>query len=193
MKNKLLLWAILLGGMTSYGQDFSKNSLFVGLGLGMSENSEINGVGTNWTIGYQNDIRNTRFKLVRSIRFGTYTDILIKDIPQTHFNSINLNVNLNFDLFNVRGFSVFIGSGLTGNFSFGLIGSGGWYERLSSNHFRDFNLAINGLSGFRLNPSKKRIGYELLLFPVNFGLNDSSFLELSVVQMRVIIKLFDSP
>lgn len=140
-----------------------------------------------------NDIRNTRFKLVRSIRFGTYTDILIQDIPQTHFNSINLNVNLNFDFFNVRGFSVFIGSGLTGNFNFGLIGSGGWYERLSSNHFRDFNLAINGLSGFRLNPSKKRIGYELLLFPVSFGLNDSSFLELSVVQMRVIIKLFDSP
>ncbi|MBT3622196.1 MAG: hypothetical protein HN535_05550, partial [Flavobacteriales bacterium] len=170
MKRKLLLWAILLGGMTSYGQDFSKNSLFVGLGLGMSENSEINGVGTNWTIGYQNDIRNTRFKLVRSIRFGTYTDILIQDIPQTHFNSINLNVNLNFDFFNVRGFSVFIGSGLTGNFNFGLIGSGGWYERLSSNHFRDFNLAINGLSGFRLNPSKKRIGYELLLFPVSFGL-----------------------
>lgn len=140
-----------------------------------------------------NDIRNTRFKLVRSIRFGTYTDFLIQDIPQTYFNSINLNVNLNFDLFNVRGFSVFIGSGLTGNFRFGLIGLGGWYERLSSNHLRDFNLAINGLSGFRLNPSKKRIGYELLLFPVSFGLNDNSFLELSVVQMRVIIKLFDSP
>ena len=33
-----------------------------------------------------NDIRNTRFKLVRSIRFGTYTDILIQDIPQTQFN-----------------------------------------------------------------------------------------------------------
>ena len=64
-----------------------------------------------------NDIRNTSFKLVRSIRFGTYTDFLIQDIPQTYFNSINLNVNLNFDLFNVRGFSVFIGSGLTGNFS----------------------------------------------------------------------------
>ena len=64
-----------------------------------------------------NDIRNTRFKLVRSIRFGTYTDFLIQDIPQTYFNSIYFNVNLNFDRFNLRGFSVFIGSGLTGNFS----------------------------------------------------------------------------
>jgi hypothetical protein len=123
---------LVLGFFKSYGQDYSKKALHIGLGLGMSENSEINGVRTNWTIGYQNDISNTRFKLVRSIRFGTYTDILIQDIPQTHFNSINLNVNLNFDLFNVRGFSVFIGSGLTGNFSFGLIGS--------EDSMRDFHL-----------------------------------------------------
>ena len=189
MKRKLLLWAILLGGMTSYGQDFSKNSLFVGLGIGSSNNSRADGFGVNGAIGYQRDIWKNRLRIVPSISYGTYTNKGITDVPDIYYNSVSLKMNLNFDIIKIKAFSLFIGSGLTANYSSGLIGTGGWPPgRSSSEYFNESNFTFNGLIGFRLTPPKTRIGYELLLLDGSFE-NKNYFSELSVLKVRLTMKL----
>ena len=179
---------MLLGGMSSYGQDFSKNNLFVGVGIGSSNNSRAHGLGINWSIGYQRDIWKNRLRIVPSTSFGTYTNKRITDVPDAYYNSINLKVNLNFDVLKIKSFALFIGSGLTANYSSGLIGTGGDPGRSSSEYFNESNFTFNGLVGFRLAPPKTRIGYELLLLDGSFE-NKNYFSELSVLKVRLTMKL----
>lgn len=189
MKKKLLLLAMLLGGMPSYGQDFSKNTLFGGVGIGSSYNSRADGLGINWSIGYQRDIWKNRLRIVPSISFGAYTNKGTTDVPDAYYNSVNLKVNLNFDVIKIKAFSLFIGSGLTANYSSGLIGTGGWPQgRSSSEYFNESNFTFNGLIGFRLAPPKTRIGYELLLLDGSFE-NKNYFSELSILKVRLMMKL----
>ena len=174
--------------MSSYGQDFSKNNLFVGVGIGSSNNSRADGLGINWSIGYQRDIWKNRLRIVPSTSFGTYTNKRITDVPDAYYNSINLKVNLNFDVLKIKSFALFIGSGLTANYSSGLIGTGGDPGRSSSEYFNESNFTFNGLVGFRLAPPKTRIGYELLLLDGSFE-NKNYFSELSVLKVRLTMKL----
>ena len=139
-------------------------------------------------MGYQRDILNNRLRLVPSISFGSYANKGTTDVPDAYYNSINLKVNLNFDILKIKAFSLFIGSGLTANYSSGLIGTGGWSGRSSSDYFNELNFTLNGLIGLRLNPAKKRIRYELLLLDGSFE-NKNYFSELTVLRTRIIIKL----
>ena len=187
-RTNLLLICLIFGFLKSYGQDFSENSLFGGIGVGSSNNSRADGLGINWSMGYQRDILNNRLRLVPSISFGSYANKGTTDVPDAYYNSINLKVNLNFDILKIKAFSLFIGSGLTANYSSGLIGTGGWSGRSSSDYFNELNFTLNGLIGLRLNPAKKRIRYELLLLDGSFE-NKNYFSELTVLRTRIIIKL----
>jgi hypothetical protein len=185
---QLLLLAILLGGIISYGQDFSKNSLFGGVGIGSSNNSRADGLGINWSIGYQRDVWKNRLRIVPSISFGIYNGNGTRDVPDVYYNSINLKVDLNFDVIKIKTLTLFVGSGLTTNYSSGLIGTGGSPGNSSSEYFNESNFTFNGLMGFRLFPPKSRIGYELLLLDGSFE-NKNYFSELTVFKVRLIIKL----
>jgi hypothetical protein len=185
-KIKLILLLLLIGYLKSYSQDFSKSSLFVGVGVGSSNNSRAVGLGINGTIGYQRSIWNNRLQAVPSFSFGTYSHKAIDDVPDAFYSSTNLKLNLNFDIFKVKAFSLFVGSGVAANYSSGLIGTGGDTGRNTSEYFNQFNLAVNGLLGLKLNPAKNRIGYELLLIDGSFNNN---FSEISILKLRVTMKL----
>lgn len=188
--NKLLLILFfpLLCSFNCYSQDFSKNSLLGGVGLGLSNNSKTDGFGINWTIGYQRDIWNNKLRISPCVSFGAYTSKGTDDAPDTYFNSTNMKLNLNFDLFKIKKLSLFIGSGFTINYSSGLLGLGGDPGRDRSSYFDETNFAFNGLIGFRLNPKQNRIAYELLLLDGSFS-NKEYFSELTVMRIRIMMKL----
>ncbi len=189
IKIKLIPFFLLFGLFGSFCQDFSKSSLFGGVGIGYSDNSRVDGSGTNWSIGYQGDIWKNRLRIVPGISFGTYTNKGTTDASDTYHNSTNLKVNLNFDILKIKTFSLLIGSGLTANYSSGLIGTGGFPPgRRFSEYFNESNFAFNGLIGLRLNPARHRIGYELLLLDGSSKLN-GDFSELTLLRARVIMKL----
>ena len=188
-KSILILLFIFSGFFESYSQDFSKNSLFGGIGIGSSTNSRVDGFGTNWSIGYQRDIWKNRLRIVSGISFGSYTNIGTTDVPDAYYNSTNLKMNLNFDVLKIKTFSLFIGYGLTANYSSGLIGTGGYPPgRSSSDYFDESNFTFNGMIGLRLNPAQNRIGYELLLLDGSLE-NKNYFSELTVLRIRIIMKL----
>ena len=187
-KTTFILFFLIIVSFTSYCQEFSKSSLLGGIGVGSSNNSRADGLGINWSIGYQRDVWKNRLRIVPYISFGTYTNKGTTDVPDKYYNSTNLKVTLNFDVLKIKAFSLFIGSGLTANYSSGLIGTGGDPGRSSSEYFNESNLTLNGLIGFKLNPTKNRIGYELLLLDGSFE-NKNYFSELSVLKVRIIMKL----
>ena len=190
-QSTLILFFIFYGFFKSYSQDqdFSKNSLFGGIGIGSSNNSAAGGIGINWSIGYQRDIWKNRLRIVPSISFGTYTNKGTTDVPDAYYNSTNLKMNLNFDVLKIKIFSLFIGSGWTANYSSGLIGTGGYPPgRRFSAYFNESNFTFDGMIGLRLNPAQNRIGYELLLLDGSFE-NKKHFSELTVLRVRIIMKL----
>ena len=127
--------------------------------------------------------------MVSGISFGAYTNTGTTDVPDAYYNSTNLKMNLNFDILKIKIFSLFIGSGLTANYSSGLIGTGGYPPgRSSSDYFKESNFTFNGMIGLRLNPEQNRIGYELLLLDGSFE-NKKHFSELTVLRVRIIMKL----
>ncbi len=189
IKIKLVLFFLLFGLFGSFCQDFSKSSLFGGVGFGHSKNSRVDGLGTNWSIGYQGDIWKNRLRIVPCVSFGTYSRTLSTFVDE-HYNSTSLKVNLNFDILKIKTFSLLIGSGLAVNISSGLVYktsvSG---RRSSSEKFNDeSNFAFNGLIGLRLNPAQNRIGYELLLLDGSSKLG-GDFSELTFLRARIIMKL----
>ena len=188
-KTILILFSVYFGIFKSYSQEFPRNYFFGGIGIGNSANTRADGLGMNWSIGYQRDIWKNRLRIVPSISFGTYTNKGTTDVPDAYYNSTNLKVNLNFDVLKIKTFSLFIGSGLTVNNSSGLIGTGGWPSgRRYSEYFNESSFTFNGLIGLKLNPTKNRIGYELLLLDGSFE-NKKDFSKLSVLKVRVIMKL----
>jgi opacity protein-like surface antigen len=187
-KTLIILLLVAFGFSKSYSQDFSKSSLFGGIGVGSSNNSRADGLGIKWSIGYQRDIWKNKLRIVPSINFGSYTNIGKRDVPDAYYNSTSLKVNLNFDVLKIESFSLFIGSGVTANYSSGLIGTGGDPGRSSSEYFNESNFTFNGLIGLRLYPVKNRVGYELLLLDGSLE-SKKHFSELTVLKLRIILKL----
>ena len=89
---------LIFGSLKMYSQDFSKNALFVGVGIGASNNSRMDGLGINWSIGYQRDIWKRRLRIIPSLSFGAYTNKGTTDVPDAYYNSTSLKCNLNFDI-----------------------------------------------------------------------------------------------
>lgn len=170
---------LILGLSKTYSQEFSKNSIFIGLSpIARWENSIREGSGINWTLGYQKNIWKNKLRFVPSLSFGNYSSKGIDDGIELNVNSTTLKTSLNFDVLKIKSFSVFIGSGLAVNYSTGLSRFSGFFDTT--------NFAVNGLLGLKINPEHKRFNYELLL--ADFS-SKSDFLELSLLKFRLIMKI----
>jgi hypothetical protein len=187
MKKTILFYCLLCGSLSSCCQEFSKSAFFFGVGYCLSENSKTDGLGFNYTIGYQRDIWRNRLRITPSLSFGAYNGEA-DDAPDAYFSSTNLKCDVNFDLIKIKTFSLFIGTGLTANYSSGLIGTGGDPGRSTSTYFNETNLALNGLVGLRLNPINHGIRYELALLNASIETRDD-FSEITVLQIRIIVKV----
>lgn len=194
---KILLLGTLLSFGTAYGQDAPKSFLFGGIGYGVSapphrviarDDMSLLGDGMVLSIGYQRDIWKNRLRVVPSLSFGTHVggDMVIS--PQMYFNSTNIKVNVNYDVFKIKTFALFIGTGLTVNYMAGVVDA---YSSPSGGRpflaFREGNFTFNGVMGFRIIPKNSRIGYELLLMDVSAE-NGHGFFEQSI-SLRLILGL----
>ena len=162
----------------------ANKALFGALGLGyLDDDAEIFATGISWGIGYQQDMR-SRLRLVSSLTYGTYSNRGAQDVSDAYVNSLNLKFNINLDVIKINSFALFIGTGIGGNYTSGLV---------ESNYHNRLNFLLNGLVGFRLNPISKRIGYELVLFNGSGSLNKRPymkyFVEVVMFQARIIFKM----
>lgn len=157
------------------GQEFSKNSIKIGAGLGASMGSSNDGGGFVYTIGYQREIWKDRLRLNPNFSIGHYSSRFILDARDQFFNSINIETNLYYDLIKIKSFSLVLGCGGLVNNSRGLKGTGGdhdgYTQPQSSEYFSDFYLGGYLGGGFRINSPNKRKSVNIMPINLHFGKN----------------------
>ncbi len=180
MSKKIITGILLLSALINpivYGQNqkFSKNSIKIGFGAGVSIGNNTNGAGFVYTVGYQREIRTNRLRLNPDFSIGHYSSKLMLDARDQYFNSINIETNINYDLIRIKWFSLVIGCGCLVNNSRGLRGTGGYpdgnTEPLASEYVSDFHFGGYAGGGFRINLPDKRTALNIMPFNIHYGNN----------------------
>ena len=168
--------------MNVYSQEFSNKSIIFSAGLSVTANLKAEGFGLNFGLGYQKGLWGNRLRVMPSLTYGIYTNFGVQDASPANINSTNLKININYDLLRIKSFSLFIGTGITGNYSISHIKEIGT--------FRETHFAFNGLFGFRIYPPKKKLGYELKVLELIIEPTyEEDYYEGGILQFGVIYKL----
>lgn len=186
-----LCYFFFVGMAAAFSQDdFTKKATFGSIGISSSTNWMTDGLGVSVGIGSQKAAwKNDRLRIVPSLNFGIYSNFGTTDVASTQFSSTSLKYNLNFDILKIKSFSVFLGTGLTANYTIGNRKAGvGLSGQIAARNFNKAHFAFNALLGFRLNPKEKRVGYELLLLNGVIGITEEYFSELAIFQFRIFVK-----
>lgn len=167
---------------------FSKNSLNFGVGLGINEGDREIGAGPLYVLGYQRDFWNGRARFNPYLMVGGFSSIGALDVRDQYYRLSTLGVKGNFDVLKYKAFSFTLGLGTFLNYSRGLLGTGGDDPVYQSDSQYFFKLYYGGSlsAGFRLNPPKSRLAYELI--PVNVYLGSDEFI-LGFLKVGVSVKL----
>jgi len=172
---------------TSYGQEFSRNSIKFRSGIGVSMGSKTDGLGTSYSAGFQRSIWNGRFRVNPNISFGQYSSRFVMDARDEYFNSVNLETILFYDLLKGKKASLVIGMGGLLNNTRGLLGTGGDIEGPQySEYISNYHIAGYIGGGLRFSSQNRRVAFEIMPFNLHIGIND--FLE-SHIKLGFDIKL----
>jgi hypothetical protein len=156
------------------GQEFTKSTLTLGTGPGASMGVNNDGLGINFSIGYQREIWKDRLRFNPNLSIGSYSSKFVMDAKDQYFNSLNLESNLFYDLLRVNTFSIVVGTGLILNNSRGLSGTGGKDDYTDSNpvsseYFSYYHLGGYLGAGFRINSPNKLTAISIMPLNLHFG------------------------
>lgn len=188
LKEGLILLSVLVGFYASgQSQEFSKNALKYGIGVGVFDGYRTTGGGGILIVGYQRDIWKDRLRLNPNLTVGYFTAKNIQDVRDQSFNSINLETILFFDLVRFKAFSLTIGAGGVINNTRGLLGTGGYPPSETSSEYIS-NWYYGGYfgGGIRINPTKSRLAFEIM--PFNFHVGPDYYME-GYASVGIAVKL----
>jgi hypothetical protein len=159
------------------GQEFSDNSLKVGIGLGINEGLKETGMGALVSFGYQKSVLNDRVRINPNFMTGGFFPFGITDTRDQYYRVTSVGVNGYLDAIKFKAVSLFIGAGGQINYSRGLLGTGGWPEEGNTGSDYFFKLYYGGYlaGGIRVSSPDHKIAYEFTPFNVCFG-NDYFFM-----------------
>lgn len=163
-----------------HSQDYSKNTLKLGFGAGVSMGRNTDGFGLNYSIGYQREIWKDRLRFNPTISIGTYSSKRIMDARDQYFSSYNLEANIFYDLLRGNTSSIVTGAGLLLNNSRGLLGTGGKDNYsdpnpVSSEYFSYYSVGGYLGAGIRLNSPNKRTAICIMPLNLHFGKDFTEF------------------
>lgn len=187
----ILMFVTFFSFANAFAQGFQEKSIKTGLGFGMHMGKNTDGIGIVYSIGYQQEIWNERYRINPNISFGQYNSkVLPLSARDQYFNSTNLELNLFFDLSKSEAFSlVLVGGGLL-NCTSGMLGEGGdpeaYPEGLHAEYVNDFHLGAILGAGFRINSLNNRTSLNII--PFNLHIGTQGFLEYSP-KIELAIKL----
>lgn len=164
LKNFTLTCFLLCIFSNLNSQELSKHKLKYGVGYGFSNSENSTGAGSLLLIGYEYDFANDRLHLNPNFTTGKFSTKYILDAGDQWFNSMNFNTALYFDLIKFKTFSCVIGAGAFINNTQGYLAASGW-NSTSAEFINLWHVGVYAGAGFRFNPQKGRIAFELM--PVN--------------------------
>jgi hypothetical protein len=190
-KSPIILFLLIFSITTEIiGQNYSNNSLNIGLGLGVNEGMSETGMGALISIGYQKSIANDRIRINPNYMSGGFLPLAITDTRDQYYRISSAGVNGYLDVIKLGSFSIFIGAGTHLNFSRGLLGTGGWTEEgnTSSDYLLKLYVVGSVACGIRINQPSSRIAYEFLPLNICYG-TDNFFLVYSKIGIDIKLKI----
>lgn len=173
LNSQILIISTVLVFLSSicFSQEYSGNSLKLGVGLGVNEGKRETGVGGIFTFGYQKSVWKDNLRIGPAITTGSFFPFGITDVRDQYFRISSLGLNGYLDLLKYKGVSIFIGTGGFINYTRGLLGTGGWHDEPinSSEYYFKFYYGGTLGCGIRIDPPKSKIAYEIAPLNINFG------------------------
>ena len=164
----IIFVAVFCFSLKANAQEFSKNSIKIGVGVAGFEGDKLDGSGLVAMFGFQREMRDG-LSFSPFLKHGTFTMIFITDTPDTYFNVISAGVGLNATILKL----FYIGTGGEIYYSHGLIGTGGEFSK-RSHYERDFGIDMFAFAGLRIAPNSKRIAVNVIPLSVAWGINTLS-------------------
>jgi hypothetical protein len=187
MKKSICVFLVLgLFINKTYSQEFSKNSLSYGLGIGISSSgsNDYSGIGPALIIGYKRDIWKDRLRFNPNLTIGSYRSGMNDNTRDKYFNTVNLNLSLEFDFLRYKAFSLSVETGGLIGTTNGLKGIGTEYDAARSSDIMfnesEFINKVNygAILGFGLRISPLKSKYAIKISPLNLHLGNDGLREL---------------
>ncbi|CCG54527.1 Hypothetical protein precursor [Flavobacterium indicum GPTSA100-9 = DSM 17447] len=177
MFNKKLIRFVLIFSLISitksYSQEniFNRSSIKTGIGIGYNDSKEENGLGLIYNLGYQKSFGvKERFRINPNLIIGGFSTNLITDTRDQFYRITSLQMNVSYDVVRYNSISLLLCTGVFGNYSRGLLGTGGELQNnQNSEYFQKFYFGGSLGIGLRINPIKSRIAYEIKPFTIQLG------------------------
>ena len=185
-KNIGIIILFLIIQHNAFSQEYSKNSLKYGLGVGAFDGIRTTGHGCLFSVGYERNLWKDRLRINPNLTFAYYNARFVSDVPDQWANSLNFETILFFDLVRIKAFSITIGAGGVINNTRGYIGTGGWPNNTNTRYISDYNIAAYLGGGIRINPKNSRIAIELM--PLNFHVGSNYFMQ-AYAKFGIAVKL----
>tara|TARA_R110001583_G_scaffold113965_2_gene264426 strand:+ start:3939 stop:4526 length:588 start_codon:yes stop_codon:yes gene_type:complete len=165
---------ILLIGINLYSQEteLKRTSIRTGIGIAYNDGHWETGTGIIYSIGYQKSYgKNNRMRINPNLIFGGFRPFGITDTRDQYYRLTTLGINLHYDLIRYKSLSIVTSTGVFGNYSRGLLGTGGFPKSNNndSEYFDRLYFGGNLSLGLRISPKNKNLAYEIRPFNVQFG------------------------
>lgn len=167
----------------TYSQEteFKRSSIKTGLGLATNLGKKEVGSGFAYSFGWQKSYgKNNKLRINPCLVMGEFYPYLVKDLPDMFYRTTNLEMNVHYDLIRYKSVSLVTSCGIFLGYSRGLIGTGGYGPPATqSKYFFNYYIGGNFSVGFRIDPPKSKIAYEIR--PMNFNIGSNNFAMFSVM------------
>jgi len=161
--------------LKTQAQDYQDNSKAITtgalLGYMQSETNYLSGFGSGFNVGYQASFWKNRVRFNPNFSSMGFRTLWITDIPEQFFRNSALNLDLQLTIIRYKPISLFIGSGILGSYTRGIIGTGGMDQTRTRSETFDFLRVGMPLNvGLRWAPLKSRIALQITPINANIGL-----------------------
>ncbi len=171
----LFMLVLLAPDAKAQDREFKKSSIRTGLGFGLNSGKEEIGFGLVYAIGWQKSIgEKDRVRINPSITLGGFMPFIVTDTRDQFYRITSLELNFHYDLIKYKDVSLVTSGGVFGNYSRGLLGTGGFPEENnnSSEYFLSFYYGGYVSWGLRIDQKNSKIASEIRPFNLHFGSGD---------------------
>ena len=148
----------------TFAQDFSGNSIKLGIGYESLDENKFTGNGPIAVVGYQWKLNDWLY-LAPQLKHGTFYTINTKALSKQYFNTISTGVGVNATFLKV----LYAGLGCEFTYMHGLIGP---YLGQDPKYEKDLCFDFYATAGFCIAPKDKQFAVNILPFSFSCGTNN---------------------
>lgn len=151
---------------------FKKSSIRTGMGFGLNSGKREVGFGLVYALGWQKSVgERDRVRINPNLTSGGFMPYIVSGTRDQFYTITSLEFNIHYDLIKYKAISLVTSGGVFGNYSRGLLGTGGSDDAYNnrSEYLRAFYYGGSVSFGLRIDQKSSKIASEIRPFNIHFG------------------------